>query len=556
MKGGRLGRLAAALALAALLGAGAAAHADAPTDLFPAAAPTSANALPAQKAVATPWSSHITFVNRAGSTRTVRVESFASGPEGNVGVTITRTVDGKSAALGKDGTISLEAGTNLDLVASANLAKPGAYTVFVRLLDDKRAELTNASLTVTREPDTMPDDGVVSSPTQTRFFSGVSEVAMTLPVRGLADRALGFTITGATVIRVGKSGESDAGLALTGAPPGAGQASSGATPADGASETPLSPSAATMRCIGGRIEQTGPYTVDPGGSCTLALALSNVPAGDYRLRFNLAGTGGGARAVEMPFKVRACVWWLVLWLVIGAIGGAIVTWWRDIQQPRVREALVLAQLDEEIRQKASETGLPNATDLLGRLTYFVAELRIRVADGESLEDLKTERDEIRARLKLVGDAIYHWVNATEANRQANAALYEATLRTVASGSPAAATAAVDKLRDKLYPDLAALGGAAPEAGGTVPLPEIPGLFSRAGLRVLQNVMLTFELLTSLILFAFFVLLVVLVVWDADPAWGSTADMILAVLIGAGAFGSMATTLGTFRTNISTVRGQA
>ena len=280
---------------------------DTPPELFPAAVPGEAKALPAQTTARSDWSSAIIFVNRATTPRTVRIERFASGPTGTFDVTIARRgKDGATTQLPKGALVPLDAGTTLDLVASATLAKPGAYTIFVRLLDEQNVELSNAALTVTRASDMLPSEGIVTSPVPTRFFSGTRTADLSIELDGLQTRPLDFVIRNLRVIRVNDGGESDSGLV-----PGIG-----------------------MACDGAEAQLGQPYSISENGRCTLSLKVTDFDAGDYRVRFDLAGTGGGARAVDLPFKARTGSGRFILLLIAGGVLGGFLSWWRDTEQPR------------------------------------------------------------------------------------------------------------------------------------------------------------------------------------------------------------------------------
>lgn len=515
----------ACLVLAGLLAGTGGARAQAP-DLFPAAAPAQANALPAQTASVSDWSSRITFINRAQQAREVRVESFASGPQGAIALTVARAgADGKTTPIAGNGLVQLEPGANLDLVASANLAAPGTYTVFVRLLGANGAEASNASIAVTRTPDTLPADGVVKSPVLTSFFSGTSQVDLSLPISSAAGRPLAFTVNGTTVAKVGDGGES---------------------------RTQLQPET-KLTCPPAAEQKHGPYLVGERDTCSLEMTIADVSPGDYRVRFDLAGTGGGTRAVEMPFKVRAWVGWLVILLIVGAVPGAFVAWWRDRERARSAEALRVARLQDELARRLQSASLPPETAAL--LTPFrdqLQALRTRIADGEALNAIETERTAAADKLGKLRKVLYLWLQAEPAQRDAAKRELAAALRLVSLGPADKIDAAVEALRTKLHP-ADTLGG---EAGGNIPLPDVSGTSTLDDAMTIARTIGINDLLNSAILFGFFVLVVIVTVWWPDPQWGSVGDGILAVMIGAGAFGTMAATLGTFRTNIQASRGSS
>jgi hypothetical protein len=96
-------------------------------------------------------------------------------------------------------------------------------------------------------------------------------------------------------------------------------------------------------------------TVAPGAFCTVELELPGLLGpGRYGLDVALKGAEGGVSASRVTLEVRAPGWFATLVVALGALVGAAIAHWREVDRPRALLELPLVQIANGFRRLASE----------------------------------------------------------------------------------------------------------------------------------------------------------------------------------------------------------
>ena len=285
-----------------------------------------------------------------------------------------------------------------------------------------------------------------------------------------------------------------------------------------------------------------PDSVPAGAFCTLMLDLPGLlMPGRYTLDASLTGTEGGVSTTRVTLDVRAPGWLAALVVAAGAILGAVVAHWREVDRPRALAELPLVMLADQFRRLAAAAHSPLVVALLrDRVALIEAGLRagrLGVADpapdGTALaadRDVLSRSDRVLARLD----------EAPPAQQTALAAKKLALLDTLgadpwvrdataaALATLEAAWAARQNLVMQTTVTTEAAGGAAADL--TLPVGSLlPGV--EADVATFLRRITRMDLGTGLFIAGLIGLGGVAVLWVTDPTWGSGMDVVTAFAAG-------------------------
>ncbi len=276
------------------------------------------------------------------------------------------------------------------------------------------------------------------------------------------------------------------------------------------------------------------------------------------MRLKLQGQEGAPRSLDLPFKARASHWCMLLWLLVGAAGGAFLAWWRDGQQDRASAALAVARLQEELTWVRA--AMTDARPYSDGLDADLRRLRAILASGGALETVEEGRAAIAGKVALFGRIAQAWTVAV--GHPGHDALRQKRDNALAAvtGEAAAAVSAVDAFANAVAAFV--MQANAPAATGSTESAMQTGVIDLSwlgqavgegdGVTVILRKQRVCNIVATIVLTLFFALFALVTVWWPDADWGDFADRATAVFIGAAAFGGVAGTLGTFRTTIKGV----
>lgn len=485
------------------------------------------SALPTQTVSDDAYHAYIPVYLRNSSISTVSVDALLLGPDGgSVQVVVKqRTATGTAVVAGQPVAVTQNSVLGLDL--SATLTKPGDYTLAARILGPDGVILTTVGGKITRSSAALPNEGIVTDPPVT-LFSGGDAPAVDVPLAGLADRDLTLTVGALTTTQSVAAGEVGAGPV---------SASAGACSSNEPTRIVLKRGTAQM----------------------VHVVLCNTSrAGDFHAKFDLVGSAGGVRHVNVEVKY-ACGWyWALLTLVLGGLVGAPLAWWRASGRDQANTLLSLDNLQFDVTEMSAKLG--NAARSARLLPLLDAIERCRaeaVADGRTasvvaqLTDLTNRRD-------FLNRVLWEASRGGElmATPDVETALASA-LDKVAGGPADETTKAIDALAGAVKAaQTAALTSASMAVAtdaGTIDPPTFRLFTGRETRAALLRKRTLFDFAAAAALFLFFCLTAITVLWIPNPVWGSVGDHVVAFIAGAAAFGGLAGQLGTFRTTIQGVK---
>lgn len=275
--------------------------------------------------------------------------------------------------------------------------------------------------------------------------------------------------------------------------------------------------------------------VAPGGFCTVELLLPGLlRPGRYGLDVALSGAEGGVSPSRVTLEVRAPGWFAALLVALGALVGAAIAHWREVDRPRALVELPLIRIADGFRDLANDADSREvkivARDRVAEIETALSESRLgRTAPAADAAALSAALKVLRGVERGIA-AVLASGTAAQPVKDALAAL-NASLR--ADPWEAAATAAaLARLEQALAADrpLIRLEEVAARAqidltpGQTLPDPT-------ADAATYVRRITRMDLGTALFMAALIGLVGLPVLWVGDPVWGSALDIVAAFAAG-------------------------
>lgn len=280
--------------------------------------------------------------------------------------------------------------------------------------------------------------------------------------------------------------------------------------------------------------------VAPGAFCTVDLDLPGLLApGRYRIDMALRGAEGGVSVSTATLTVRA-PWWFAAFVVgLGAMVGAAVAHWREVDRPRALVELPLVQIADKFRDLSHEAA---SRDVAAVSRDKAAEIGTALSQGRlgmaspALDPavLSVALRALRSADRSIADA----VSADLETPQIHAAMTALVASLGASPWDAAATEAaarkldlaLDAARNAPLGRKVVLETAAPPAQVTYqPGQFLPGTGANAA-AYLQRIA-RMDMGTALFTATLIGLGGLAVFWVGNPVWGSAMDLVLAFTAG-------------------------
>jgi hypothetical protein len=287
--------------------------------------------------------------------------------------------------------------------------------------------------------------------------------------------------------------------------------------------------------------QTCGQNVAPGGFCTVELEIPGLlTPGRYGLDVTLSGSEGGVSATHVTLEVRAPGWVAVLVVALGALIGAAVAHWREVDRPRALVELPLVMLAEDFRGLARTSQSREVAALARDRTAMIesALRRGRLGLTDAVLDattLATDRNILRRA--------DHTLSAIAANAAIAARLtpalqaLTATLRDdpwVASTSAAALTV-LEQAWQAEVAQRQTIKTVQPESVGETAQITLPiGVFlpdAGADVQAFVQRIGRMDLGSALFMAVVIGLGGVAVLWVGNPIWGSGLDLVTALAAG-------------------------
>jgi len=483
--------------------------------LYVPGAVTADATLPTQTVSGDAYRAYIPVYLRSTAIRAVSVDALLLGPDGGiVPVAVKqRTGSGGTMVAGQSIPISPNAVLGLDL--SAKLAITGDYVLSVRIMGPDGTTLLAVGGKVQRASPALPADGIVSDPPVT-LFSGMDRLAVDLPLTGLGDRDLSFTVSAVRTVKSIGSGE--VGVCRSGNP--------------------------------------WHYVLKRGTAGKLRVTFCDREgAGDYHAKFDLVGDGGGVRHVNVEIKYADGWYCFIFMLLLGSLVGAPLAWWRASGRDQANSLLALDTLRTDVTTMAAKLGTAARSARLVPLLDAIEQCRAEaVTDGRSASVI-AQLTTLTNRRDFLNRVLWEASRAAElASRPEVEAAIDEALDQVAGGTAEQTAAAIDALDAAVKAARAAslkaaAMGVANDAGAIDP-PDFHLFTGRENRRALLRRRGLYDIAATIALFALFCLTAVTVLWLPNPVWGSPADYIVAFIAGVAAFGGLAGQLGTFRTTVA------
>lgn len=435
-----------------------------------------------------------------------------------VTVTWTRTDSGAQARAGVP--VALAAGTTAGFRMEADLPdlKRYAARLIVRRAGEGGAnDMVSGPFVFARAPVPVPSD----------FLPGTLHRTATVwpwlpPTAAGADASLLLSINGRNA---------------TDRPIAVGEARWGALTRAGAGEETVAYSLAVDAVTASHT--CGPV-VQPGALCTLELQVPGLlPPGRYDLDVALSGAEGGVSASEITLEVRAPGWFAALVVAVGALVGAAIAHWREVDRPRALVELPLVLIADEFRRLARDA---KSGEVVSRARERVDAIEAGLRNGRlGLSSAVPDPAVLATERALLGN-VERVILAVEHQQppgavQAELVALQASLR--AEPWDAAGTrAALDKLEQARKAELERVAGKSrvqPESTATAPKIEfstgqlLPAVDADVGAFVQRITRM--DLGTALFMAALIGLGGVAVLWVGNPIWGTGLDVVTAFAAG-------------------------
>lgn len=275
--------------------------------------------------------------------------------------------------------------------------------------------------------------------------------------------------------------------------------------------------------------------VAPGGFCTVELTLPGLLGpGRYGLDVALSGAEGGVSPSRVTLEVRAPGWFAVLLVALGALVGAAIAHWREVDRPRALVELPLIRIADGFRDLANNADSREvkivARDRVAEIETALSESRLGLtAPAADPAALSAALKVLRAAERGIAAVRASGTDAPPVLATLDA--LTATLR--ADPWEAAATAAALKQLDAaLVADRPAIrleGVAAPAQIDLIPGQTLPDPTADAATYVQRITRM--DLGSALFMAALIGLVGLPVLWVGNPVWGSALDIVAAFAAG-------------------------
>jgi hypothetical protein len=180
----------------------------------------------------------------------------------------------------------------------------------------------------------------------------------------------------------------------------------------------------------GCAEASGSLSLPSDQRCNVGVTLPNLAApGRYAVMLQVSGVGGGSAPVTLQLNVRNPWWCAALPILLGVVGGWVISNWRTSGRDRYLQLANLAELAQEFDRLASRAPDDAMRNLLRRVHRQAIDLRDRLRVGQpttGIPDYATLRARLDAIETLLDiELVYVRLPAADANAvatQRNAAL--------------------------------------------------------------------------------------------------------------------------------------
>ena len=284
-----------------------------------------------------------------------------------------------------------------------------------------------------------------------------------------------------------------------------------------------------------------------GSSCHITITAATTEPGEFRSNVRARdGSGSFDQSSALTVKAAESWQWAFVLIALGAFIGMVVAYLRSIFRPRVA---ALADALGEVQQYEVAAALARRSGLApdGSLDPLDAAARKLVDDAKAGRPIVPTDGTPTFSSRTA--ALLGWAMLAQRARALEAATlaplrqpFQDALDQVITGSnPSAGLAGVEAALSQALTTQAQMSGPAAKdamaVSGPVPVPD----FSEALLAGIKSVkeLDRFSMFAGLVetffTFVLFALGALLAIWVGNDSWGTTADQIDAVLIGAGAF---------------------
>lgn len=288
-------------------------------------------------------------------------------------------------------------------------------------------------------------------------------------------------------------------------------------------------------------------TAPTGGErCRVEIATIATAPGEYRASIRVREPAiSFDQSSTLTVKARADWVTALLWLGLGGLLGMVVAYLRTLFRT---QAATFAAALREVQRYDIAAALARSSGLVPEPSNRLLDSVIETYLGEARLGRTTEPIAGMPALSQRITALHRWASLAQQSRKLPTAQltglrpsFASALGAVLTGlAPTAALDALDAEVKSAEAKAAGQEGFSPsstETSGAVSLPDL-GPFALAGVRTLAQLgrrVIFASLVEMIATFALFAVAALLVIWVDNDAWGTPADKLNTLLIGAGAF---------------------